>query len=121
MDTVAPPTKPWVWPLDVSQYNRESLLSMTEQRDLHSFLELKHFTQEAMCDSRHLIAASAALFDFWITSETESSAQSRLLVDGSNVGATQSELLEPIKSVCGFCTFGQVMPDFCTLGQDMLC
>src|SRR5260221_18086 len=32
------------------------------------------------CDTQHLIAASATLFDFWITSETEFSAQSRLLV-----------------------------------------
>ena len=30
-------------------------------------------------------------------------------------------LYRPIKSVNGFCTFGHFMPDFCTLGQDMLC
>src|SRR5439155_9482852 len=48
IDTVAPPTKSWVWPLDVTQYNREPRFSMTEQRDLLTFLELEHFTQEAM-------------------------------------------------------------------------
>ena len=73
------------------------------------------------CHSRHLMAVSATLLDSRITSETEFSAQGRFLADGSNVGATQSELLELIKSVGRFCTFGQVMPDFCTLGQDMLC
>jgi hypothetical protein len=33
------------------------------------------------CDSKHLIAEAATLFDFWIASETELSAQSHLLVD----------------------------------------
>ncbi len=34
-----------------------------------------------LCDSKHLIAEAATLFDFWIASETELSAQSHLLVD----------------------------------------
>jgi hypothetical protein len=37
--------------------------------------------QSQTCDSKHLIAEAATLFDFWIASETELSAQSHLLVD----------------------------------------
>ena len=54
-----------------------------------------------VCHSRHLMAAPATFFDFWITSEAEFSVQSRLLIDGSSGGTTQSGLLEPINSVGG--------------------
>jgi integrase len=48
INAVAPPTKSWVWPLDLTQYNRKPRFSMTKQRDLLAFLDLEHFTQEAM-------------------------------------------------------------------------
>src|SRR6266699_473564 len=47
-DAVVPLPKKWIWPLDVTRYNREPLFSMLEQQELRSFLDLKHFTQEAM-------------------------------------------------------------------------
>lgn len=50
-DAVAPPPKPWVWPLDLAQYNREPLFSIAEQRDLRSFLDLRHITQATMLDT----------------------------------------------------------------------
>ena len=58
------------------------------------------------------MAAWATLFDSLITFETEFSAQSRLLVNGSNVSMAQSWLIEPIKSVGRICTSGQELPNF---------
>ena len=72
-----------------------------------------------VCHSRHLMAAPATFFDFWITSEAEFSVQSRLLIDGSSGGTTQSGLLESINSVGGMCTFGQELSDSCPFGQLM--
>jgi len=45
------------------------------------FTPILSFPALSKCDSKHLIAEAATLFDFWIASETELSAQSHLLVD----------------------------------------
>src|SRR5258706_11271545 len=67
------------------------------------------------CHSWHFMAAAATLFDFWITSETEFSAQSRLLADGSSVGATQRKLPTDRPSWCNGSCSRQVQPTALTL------
>src|SRR5579863_2107897 len=62
------------------------------------------------CHSRLFMAAAATCFDFWITSETECSAQSRLLADGSSVGATQRKLQTARPSWCNGSCSRQVQP-----------
>lgn len=71
------------------------------------------------CDSRHKLAASARKSRFWVTSQMEFSAQIVLEADIFRRDRLLRALYRPVKSLSGFCTFGQVMPDFCTLGHFM--
>ncbi len=75
----------------------------------------------ACCDSRHKLAERALIAVFGILPKRNFPLKSSLRQASLEEVPCEAALYRPIKSVNGLCTSGQVMPDFCTLGQNMPC
>ena len=72
------------------------------------------------CDSRHKLAERALIAVFGLLPKRNCPLKASLRLAFSEEVPCEDALYKPIKSVDGFCTFGQVMRNFCPLGQDML-